>query len=99
MDSESLSICLSLVNIRSEIDKPSLIINTICIWMSIFFVVFTGADDNRLQNYKIAKFTVFVRSLGEDGGAAVGGGVLNLSFESLRVDGAIKIKQVQILGI
>ena len=74
--------------------------------MRIFFVVLTGADDNRLQNYKIAKFTVFVRSLGGGGGAAGGGGVLSLSFERLRADGAIKIKQVrtrgngvQILGI
>ena len=34
-----------------------------------FFVVFTGADYNRLYNYKITKFTVFVR-----GGSGGGGG-------------------------
>ena len=40
-------------------------------------MVFTGADDNKLQTYKIIKFAVFVRSWGEAGR----GGVLNLSFE------------------
>ena len=40
-----------------------------------FFVVFTGADDSRLQNYKITKLTVFVRS-----GGGIGGGVLSLTF-------------------
>ena len=39
-----------------------------------------------------------MRSLGEGGGAAAGGGVFNLSFERLRGDGAIKIKQVRTRG-
>ena len=66
-----MSIRLNLVNIGSEIRKPSLILNTICILVNLgnvqgtFFVIFTGADDNRLQNYKITKFTDFVRSGGE----------------------------------
>ena len=37
-------------------------------------MVFTEADNGRLQNYKITKFTVFLRS----GGAS---GVLNVTFE------------------
>ena len=45
-------------------------------------MVFTGADDNWLQNCKVKKFTVFVRSGGEGGGVG-GGGVLNLSFVRL----------------
>ena len=36
-------------------------------------MVFTGANDNRLQNYKITKFTVFVRSMGEGGNGGSGG--------------------------
>ena len=39
-----------------------------------FFVVFTGADNNKLQNYIIIKFTVFVRSGGEGRGGGGGGG-------------------------
>ena len=46
-------------------------------------MVFTGAEDNRLQKYKVKKFTVFVRSGGEGDGVG-GGDVLNLSFECLR---------------
>ena len=45
-----------------------------------------GADDNRLQNYKIGKFIVFVR-IGGEGGGAGGSGVLNVSFERLRRGG------------
>ena len=45
-------------------------------------MLFTRADDNRLQNYTTEIFTVFVRRWGEGGGD--GGGVLNLSFERLR---------------
>ena len=41
-------------------------------------MVFTGADDSRLRNYKITKITVFVRSSGGGGGD---GGVLNLTSE------------------
>ena len=58
---------LNLVNIRGEICKPSLMINTIFIRVNLgnvqetFFVVFTGAEYNRLQNYKIINFTVFGR--------------------------------------
>ena len=37
-------------------------------------MVFTGADNSRLQNYKITKLNAFVRSGG-------GGGVLNLTFK------------------
>ena len=65
--------CLNLVNIGSEIRKPSLIVNTICVWINLgnvqgtFFVVFTGAD-------KIIKFTVCVRGGGE-GGVSVSEGV------------------------
>ena len=34
-DNESLSIRLNLVNIESKIRKPILIINTICIWVTL----------------------------------------------------------------
>ena len=67
-------------------------------------MVFTGADDNRLQNYEVKKFTVFVRSGGEGGGVG-GGDVLNLSFERLR-GGLPKLnkckkgeRRVKILGV
>ena len=32
-----------------------------------FFVVFTGADYNRLQNYKITKVTIFAKGYTEGG--------------------------------
>ena len=67
-------------------------------------MVFTGADDDMLQNCKVKKFTVFVRSGGEGGGAG-GGGMLNLSFVRLR-GGLPKLnkckkgeKGVKILGV
>ena len=41
-------------------------------------MVFIGADDSRLQNYKITKFTVFARSGGGSGGGAR---ILNLTFK------------------
>ena len=43
-------------------------------------MLFTGADTNRLENYEIIKFTVFVNSRSGGGG----GGVSNLSFERSR---------------
>ena len=43
-------------------------------------MVFIGADNSRLQNYKITKFTVSVRSGG--GSCGGGAGVLNLTFET-----------------
>ena len=47
-----------------------------------FFVIFAEADDSRLQNYKITKFTAFVRSGGgSGGGVGGGGGVFKLTFE------------------
>ena len=55
--------------------------------MEHFFVLLTGADDSRLRNYKIRKFTVLVRSWGEGGGGGGGGEVLNLSFERSRGGG------------
>ena len=70
----------------SEIRKPSLKVNTICIRVNLgnvqgtFVVVFTAGDDNRQQNYKITKFTVFVKS--DVGGG--GGKVLNLILECSR---------------
>ena len=70
LDDESLSIRLNLVNIGSEIRKPSLIIDTNCIWTlgtsrEHFFMVFTGRDDNKLQIYKITKsFFLFVWGVG-----------------------------------
>ena len=75
---------LNLVNIRGEICKPSLMINTIFIRVNLgnvqetFFVVFTGAEYNRLQNYKIIKFTVFVRGGSEGVGRRGWGYVLNI---------------------
>ena len=70
-------------------------------------MVFYRSCDIRQQNYKITKFTVFVRSEGE--GAGGDGGccrVLKLSFELSRgVMGLPKLnkceqgKEVQILGI
>ena len=39
-----------------------------------FFVVFIGADNNRLQKYIITKFTIFVRSGGDGSGGGGGGG-------------------------
>ena len=48
-----------------------------CTWKTFrehFFVVFAGADYNRLQNYKITKFTVFVSGGGEGNGDEGGGG-------------------------
>ena len=41
-------------------------------------MIFAEADDSRLQNYKITKFTAFVRSGGGSGG---GGGVFKLTFK------------------
>ena len=41
-------------------------------------MIFAKADDSRLQNYKITKFTAFVRSGGGSGG---GGGVFKLTFK------------------
>ena len=38
-------------------------------------MVFTGADDNRLQNYKITNFTIFMRRGGGSGAGASGAGV------------------------
>ena len=61
-----------------------------------FFVVFTGADYNRLQDNKIAKFTVYVRGSGEGGGSR--GEELTLSFERLRGEWATKIKHVRTRG-
>ena len=46
-----------------------------------FFVIYTGADYNRLWNYKIKIFTIFVRGDGEGGWK---GGRLRFSFECLR---------------
>ena len=49
-----LSFYLNLVNIRNEMCRPSLIINTICIWLNLqniqgtFFVVSAGADYSRV---------------------------------------------------
>ena len=42
--------------------------------------VFARAGDNRLRNYKITKFTVFMRSRVESGGVG-GSGVIKLSLE------------------
>ena len=36
-----------------------------------FFVEFTGVDYSRLNNYKIIKFTMFVRGGGKGGGGSV----------------------------
>ena len=61
LDNEYLPIRLNLANIESKSRKPYLIIHTICIRVNLrnvqgtLFVVFTGTDDNRLQNYKTTK--------------------------------------------
>ena len=88
MDSKSKSIHLNLVHIGSKLCKSSLIIYTICIWLNFekiqgtFFVIFAEADDSRLQNYEITKFTAFVRSGGgSGGGVGGGGGVFKLTFK------------------
>ena len=52
-------------------------------------MVFIEADYNRLKNYKITKFTIFVRGWGEIWFGGGGGGegeeaVLRLSFECLK---------------
>ena len=61
-------------------------------FQGIFFVVFIEADYNRLKNYNITKFNIFVRSWGESSCGGEGGGsggsegeegVLRLSFERL----------------
>ena len=45
-------------------------------------MIFAEADDSRLQNYKITKFTAFVRSGGgSGGGVGGGGGVFKLTFK------------------
>ena len=47
-------------------------------------MIFAEADDSRLQNYKITKFTAFVRSGGGSGGGVGGGGgggVFKLTFK------------------
>ena len=89
MDNESSSIHLNLANIGSEIRKPSQIIYTICIWVNLgkvqgtFFCriykeLKTTGYNNRLQNYKITKFTVFVRS---GSGSDDGGGQVQIKGE------------------
>ena len=93
MDNEFLSIHLNLVNIGCEIRKPSLIIDTICIWINlgdfqgIFFVVFSGVDDNRLYKTIKSQNLLFCKEWGKGGGGAGGDGVLNLSFERSRGEG------------
>ena len=57
-------------------------------FQGIFFVVFIEADYNRLKNYNITKFNIFVRGWGESrcGGSGRSEGekgVLRLSFERL----------------
>ena len=86
-DNQSLSIRLNLVNIESKIRKPTLIINTICIWVNLGNVqgtFFCGIlQELMTTGYKTIKpQNLFVRSEGEDGGGD--GGVLNLSFELSR---------------
>ena len=44
-------------------------------------MIFAEADDSRLQNYKITRFTAFVRSGGGSGGGVGGGGVFKLTFK------------------
>ena len=94
MDNESLSIHLNLVNIGCEIRKASLIIDTICIWINlgdfqgIFFVVFSGVDDNRLYKTIKSQNLLFCKEWGKGGGSAGGDGVLNLSFERSRGEGS-----------
>ena len=52
-------------------------------------MIFAEADDSTLQNYKITKFTAFVRSGGGSGGGVGGsggvvgggGGVFKLTFK------------------
>ena len=66
------------------------------------FLVFTGADYNRLYNYKITKFTVFIRGGGKGGSGCGGAGcVLRLGFKSSKEkeeERAIKIEQMRIRG-
>ena len=64
------------------------------------FLVFTGDDYNRPYNYKIAKFTVFVRGGGK-GAVVVLGFVLRLSFkhsEEKQGERVIKIEQMRTSG-
>ena len=58
-------------------------------------MVVTGADYNRLRNYKITKFTVFVSGDGESGDRGREAHATLLTFEG---QGATKIEQVQSRG-
>ena len=58
-------------------------------------MVVTGADYNRLRNYKITKFTVFVSGDGESGDCSREVQATLLTFEG---QGATKIEQVQTRG-
>ena len=58
-------------------------------------MVVTGADYNRLRNYKITKFTVFVSGDGESGDSSREVQATLLTFEG---QGATKIEQVQTRG-